>query len=238
MSDQAINNSEEPASFHCCAERHLAQFKSPTAALVYPFALRISKKTGTFSCSAISVGKFLNLHRTTILRAYKELTEFGFFELVYYGQFDTNVYAVLKHEEWAAKHPGQCVKKIEFPWTGEGDPLGQQLWVASGCRVKFKEFQVTGFRKTGLPEDTIVALFKEFRSGIGRNRKPKNVPYHFLQFLRLAAKRGLVASGDSSSTESLPCDSMVSLPCGSTSVSSVHESRSAGATEVSEVVDV
>ncbi len=183
-----MNEADNLTSFHCCAEWHLAQLGSPSAALVYPFALRISKNSGKFACSATSVGAFFGKHRTTILRAYHELTKVGLFELLEYGKFDVNIYNVLRHDAWAPKHPGLCAKKIEFPWTGEGDLLGQQLYAASGCRVKFKEFQITACRKTGLPEETIVSLFTEWRDGVGKFRKPRNMFFHFLMFLRTTAE--------------------------------------------------
>jgi len=171
-------------NFHCGSEWHLSRLDSRAAALVHPFALRISKGSKRFAASATSVAQFFGLHRTTILRAYHELNELGFFELLEYGMFDTNIYRVLNHTEWAKEHPGLCTMKAEFPWTGEGDPLGPRLFAASGCRVKFKEFQIREYRETGLPEDTIVRHFEEFRSGTGKFRRARNVPYYFLMHLR------------------------------------------------------
>jgi len=188
-------NIEENTSFHCCAEWHLAKLSSPSAAFVYPFALRISKNSGKFACSATSVGAFFGKHRTTILRAYHELTNVGLFELLEYGKFDVNIYKVLKHDAWALKHPGLCTRKVEFPWTGEGDALGQNLWAASGCRVKFKEFQVAACRKTGLREETIVSLFTEWLEGVGKFRRSRNVPFHFLMFLKTAREDQVVEQG-------------------------------------------
>jgi hypothetical protein len=175
---------DEPTNVHCGSEWHLARLHCPTAALVYPFALRISKNSGKFACSAISIAAFLGAHRTTVLRAFQRLTEIGFFELLEYGKFDSNIYTVVKHRAWAEAHPGRCTEKTVFPWTGEGDPLGQQLYAASGCRVKFKEFQIKEYRRLGLDQAELVALFEEFRAGIGRLRKARNVPFHFLQYLR------------------------------------------------------
>jgi hypothetical protein len=177
------NNCEAFTNYHCCAEWHLARLHSPTAALVYPFALRLSKTSRKFACSAVSVGEFFGLDRKTILRAYRQLTDKGFFELVESGAFDVNIYRVLLHKEWAAKYPGQCAKKIEFPWAGEGDLLGRRLYAASGGKVKFKPFQIVGYRNTGLKEDKIVALFEEFLPESGRFRS-KNVGFQFLKYLK------------------------------------------------------
>jgi len=179
-----VLNHEESTNYHCCAEWHLAQVRCPTAALVYPFALRISKNSRMFSCSAISVARFLGLHRTTVLRAYHKLSDIGFFDLLEYGKFDTNIYRVVSHRAWAESHPGKCPEKTQFPWTGEGDLLAQKLYGASGGRVTFKPFQISEYRKSGLAEDEIVTRFKEFRAGIGKYRQPRNVGFHFMQYLR------------------------------------------------------
>jgi hypothetical protein len=181
-------NYEELSNFYCSSEWHLARLRCPTAALVYPFALRISKNSGKFSCSAISVARFLDVHRTTVLRAYHQLSELGFFELLEYGRFDTNIYSVVLHSDWAERHPGRCIQKIQFPWSGEGDPLAQQLYAASGGRVKFREFQIREYRKMGLDEAELVARFNEFRAGVGKYRQPRNVGFHFLKYLRGSCK--------------------------------------------------
>jgi hypothetical protein len=73
--------------------------------------------------------------------------------------------------------------------------------------VKFKEFQVREYRKTGLQPEKIVALFEEFRSGVGRNRKPRNVGFHFLQFLRTAvSQRASSTAARSPSAVSVLCN--------------------------------
>lgn len=190
-----ITNPEYVGSnFHCCGEWHLAQLRCPTAALVYPFAQRISHTSRRFSCSAISVAQYFDVHRTTVLRAYHLLSKIGFFILLEYGKFDTNMYEVITHKEWAKANPGRCIQKIKFAWTGEGDPLAIKLYAASGARVKFKEFQIKEYRTMGLEEDEIVALFQEFREGVGKYRQPRNVGYYFLQHLRrkCAAKLTMV----------------------------------------------
>jgi hypothetical protein len=174
----------EPTSYHCCAEWHLAQLRCPTAALVYPFALRISKNSGKFACSAISVAHFFGVHRTTVLRAYHQLCKIGFFQLVEYGKFDTNIYSVVQHRAWAGSHPGGCPEKTNFPWAGEGDPLAQKLYGASGGRVRFKAFQIAEYRTMGLEEREIVKRFDEFQGRVGKYRQPRNVGFHFMQYLR------------------------------------------------------
>jgi hypothetical protein len=172
------------SNFHCCAEWHLARLPCGRAAPVYTFAQRISHNSRRFSCSAVSVARYFDVHRTTILRAYHCLSEIGFFVLLEYGKFDTNLYMVVSHQEWAKANPGKCVQKLKFAWTGEGDPLAIKLYAASGGRVKFMDFQVAEYRKTGFDEEKIVALFQEFREGIGKYRQARNVGLHFLKHLR------------------------------------------------------
>ena len=43
----------------------------------------------------------------------------------------------------------------QFPWTGEGDPLGQSLWKMTCGQVKFGDFQVKGLRKLAADENKI-----------------------------------------------------------------------------------
>jgi hypothetical protein len=75
--------------------------------------------------------------------------------------------------------------KLEYPWAGEGDPLGQRLWLESGTRVKFMEFQVRNIRDLGLPEDEILEQFGAYLNlHGGRCKKPKNVPAGFYLYLK------------------------------------------------------
>lgn len=173
------------SNFHCCAEWHFAQFKSSRcAALIHPWALRISRRTGKFSVSAVQAAAYFQISRSTAIRAYGELADSGFFRLLEYGQFDSNVYQVLTHPEWCKEHIGLCAVRVEFPWTIENDPLGQRLWAASGGRVKFKQFQINTFRTLGVPDDDLVTLFTQWRDGVGKWRQPRNVAKHFLKHLR------------------------------------------------------
>ncbi len=156
-------NTTTPAEshFHCSAEWHLAKLSS-VCAIVYPFALRISKTYQKFTCSAKSVAEYFDYEERAIRRAYKELEELGLFVRIETGFFEANVFKVLTHKDWATENPNRCTTKIEFPWTGEGDPLGQKLWIASGARVKFKEYQIKFLRDLGLPENEIVGEFESF----------------------------------------------------------------------------
>jgi hypothetical protein len=177
-------------SYHCCSEWHLARM-SPACSLVYPFALHISKESRKFSCSARGVAEFFGRNEKTVQRAYRELVEGGFFVLLQKGQFESSIYEVLTHKEWSERNPGQCTHKTEYPWTGEGDPLGRRLYAASGGRIKFMPFQVEAYRKTGFSEDEIVSFFEKFLSAAAyhypSNRKWAGLD--FLMFLREISRR-------------------------------------------------
>lgn len=149
--------------FYCCAEWHLARLSS-ICSLVYPFALRLSKTHGgIYTYSAKSVAEFFGYDEWTVRElGYKKLSELGFFVLLERGTFEANVYQVLSHKEWAVAHSNQCAVKITFPWTGEGDKLGQDLYVASGSKVKFKDHQIKFLRSLGLPEAEILSEFETF----------------------------------------------------------------------------
>jgi hypothetical protein len=177
------------SNFHCCAEWHLARL-SPICALIYGFGLRISKKSGRFTCSAASVAQFLGVSIRTVQRGFQELKSAGFFRMLESGKhsFEPSVYHVLTHLEWAKQNPGRCVEKAEFPWTNECDRLGQALWVASGSRIAFKPFQVNVIRNTGIPEPEIISLFESWYPRHKADKWGKkwrnSVAFHFITFLR------------------------------------------------------
>src|SRR5438445_9480081 len=123
----SVGADEEITPYHCCAEWHLSKIRSsPACALIYSFALRISRTSRKFSCSAISVAEFFGLNEKTVRRAYRSLVAAGFFILLERGTFESNMYRVLTHNEWKEMNPHRCAVKAEFPCTGEGDPLGQK----------------------------------------------------------------------------------------------------------------
>jgi hypothetical protein len=154
--------------FHCCSEWHLARL-SPISILVYPFALRLSKPYGgTYTYPASIVADFFGYNEWTVRQSYKELQESGFFNRIETRFFEGNVYRVVTHQEWATVHPGKCATKTIFPWTGEGDKLGQALYVASGSAIKFYENQIVFLRSLGLPEERILSEFETFWKEQGR----------------------------------------------------------------------
>ena len=171
------------APYHCCEEWHLARL-TPVCVPLYFFARRISYQSKIFVCSAVNLAGFLGYNERTIRRGLHQLDEIGFFELEEQHMFCPTKYRVFDHQEWAEQHPGRCAIKVEYPWAGEGDRLGQRLWVESGSRIKFAEFQVCNIRKLGLGEGEVLQEFKTYMEGAGRFKKPKNVPGGFYLYLR------------------------------------------------------
>ncbi len=179
------------AHYHCSSEWHLWQLKdrkdirTPFAAVLYPFAFRISKNSGCFYCSAERIAEHFGTSPDTVRRAMDALTTSGFFVVIDKELFHSTIYRVVPHDEWAQAHPGRCVVRTEFPWSvEEGDQLGEQLYTLSGGRVKWFLNILIALRKTGFTDDLIVEKFKlflEVRRGHGAS---KSIPFRFLKFLR------------------------------------------------------
>jgi hypothetical protein len=151
---------EVGSSFHCSPEFHLKDL-SPICALVYPFALRVSKKSDRFAYSATLVARHFGYHPRRVQMAYRELTAAGFFVELEKGLFEPNVYKVLTHKEWAVSHPNACAIKETMPWEGDTDPLGRELYAISGGRAKFRDFQVKILRECA-SEAEIKSEFQPF----------------------------------------------------------------------------
>ena len=159
--------------------------------LIHSFALRLSKKTGRFCASAENVAAYFHRDRTTILDAFKELRETGFFDLVYPAKGQTpNTYRILTHTQWAAKHPNRCAVKAEFPWTGESqDTLVQELSMRAGGAIRFpavttKNIRAMKRRGKPLTDRQIVRYFDLYYRTTGQHRKARAVPASFYLWLR------------------------------------------------------
>lgn len=156
------------SEFQCSAERHLAKSKG-MAAVLYQFACRLtSKNKGRYHASDAVVAEYFGVSRTTIQRAKQELERLGFFIPVMKGEkFLPNAYRVLTHDEWAHEHPGQCVQRIEMPWSGEDkDKLGMRLYNIAGARVKCRPRQLLALRNTGLGDQVIEQRFEVFMESV------------------------------------------------------------------------
>jgi hypothetical protein len=163
MGDNSKGKPANPESqFHCSAEWHFVQMKSRLAAPIYGWASKVSRRSGVFHASAEHMAQYFGVNRKTIFSALDELTAGGFLELMRKERFKPNIYKVIGHKEWAIAHPGRCVRQVEYPWKGEGDPLGRQLYAISGGRVKFWPNQMTGLRNIGFSDEEITEHFRAF----------------------------------------------------------------------------
>jgi hypothetical protein len=190
--DKATTAELENEYFHCSSEWHTARL-SPVCRSIYPHAFRVSGGIDTklpdrrFFGSAESLATYFGYSVCQVHRGLLELEKAGFFQLVARKKFKPTHYRVLSHDDWASKHPGQCTTKVEFPWTGEDDPLGQSLWKMSGGQVKFADFQVKNLRNLGVGEDNVVKEFCAYWEETAQRMKPKNVPAGFYMFMKDAS---------------------------------------------------
>ena len=181
------------SNYHCSPEWHLARLKhAPFAAPLYSFAFRISKKTGRFHGSVLGLAGHFKVSRWKVQRAIQALLDLEFFVVISQEPFSPSVYSVLSHAAWKKEHPGRCVVKEEFPWSGEeGDQLAMWLWNVSGGKVKYQPHKLAALRKTGLTDDQIVEQFETFVANENARRQDGGwhgrwaaAQYRFLRWLR------------------------------------------------------
>lgn len=186
------------AYYYCSIEWHLNQLrdsdggKTPFVAILYPFAYRISKKSGIFHASAVRLAEHFGVSQWTVIRAMEALKLAGFFVVISKELFQSTSYRVVSHKDWVVSHPENCAVKAMFPWSDEpGDELGKALYNASGGRAKWHANQLTALRKTGLSDDQIVIRFKlyvsqeiEQRQAGGWHGRWKFVPRQFVKCLK------------------------------------------------------
>jgi hypothetical protein len=176
-------------AFECSEYFHLAEL-SPICSLVYGLAYKLTKGgENLFFASADSIAGYLGRSPSQVRRGLKQLEAYGLLNLESAKTFRTNSYRVLSHKDWAAQHPGRCCKKIEFPYTDEGDLLGKQLWQITGGRVKFQQFQVTNLRKLGFSDEEIIAEFADLWKETGHNLVERDVSPYFYKTLQTAKGR-------------------------------------------------
>ena len=174
-------------AFECSEHFHLATL-CPSAAYIYGLAYKLTKQGKELLFpSAASLADYFACSEDTIRRGLKALVGLGFLELTQADPFQTNVYRVLSHTEWAKEHPEQCCTRLKFPYTDEGDPLGQRLYLATGGRVRFQQFQVDGYRKLGLSDDEILVRFGKFWGEKGHALDVRIVSRYFHKILQVAA---------------------------------------------------
>ena len=131
--DNPFSNPLENEYFHCSWEWHIARLCA-VCALIYPHAFKVGGGIETelaerrFFASAGSLAAYFDYSECQVRRGLKQLEEAEFFQLIARKKFKPTQYRVFSHDEWALRHKGKCTTKVTFPWTGEGDPLGQALW--------------------------------------------------------------------------------------------------------------
>lgn len=157
---------ETYTQFYCCSEWHFARLRgrgSNITPIVYTLALNFSKNTGVFNIAAGNLADFFGVEVKNVQRAYLHLVRLGFFEVLHRERGTSVKYRVLKHRDWAAKHPGSCAERIEMPWEDEEkDKLGQRLYAISGGRYRTYANFLKGMRNTGHDDNAIETLFREF----------------------------------------------------------------------------
>jgi hypothetical protein len=139
--------------FHCSAEWHLQDMGSRLTSPLYSWARRLSAKSESFFPSVESIAIHFVRDRSTVFRALGELVKEGWAEIIQREPGKPVTYRFITHKEWAQNNPDCCTKKDVMPWDGQGDPLGQRLYAASGGQAKFLPGQMTGLRKSGLSDD-------------------------------------------------------------------------------------
>jgi hypothetical protein len=128
---------------------------------------------------------YFGVERKTVLRALDELSVMGFFALTRIERFKPNVYDVVDHKTWANRFPGRCVQKMSFPWEGQEDLLGQQLFAMSGQRVVFLPNQITGLRTLGFSDEQISDAFRTFLEEADyEGKRWKHAYYDFRESLK------------------------------------------------------
>lgn len=195
--------------FHCSPEWHLASMKSRFAPILYSWGRGLSFKTDSFFAAIDNIAKYFDVDRKTVMEALKELVECGWAEVTHKEPGKPVTYRFVDHEEWAREHPDKCIEKATMPWEDDGDPLGQQLHAISGGLAKFYTNQMTGLRKSGLPDQRIATEWRIFLGGNPQTgRQWKGVYFRFRKHLLQVADdlRDAANAKNSSSRESAGTD--------------------------------
>jgi hypothetical protein len=159
---------ESLSHYHCSSEWHFARLKrkgrGPNyAALIYSFALHLSKKSGVFYASTPRLAEYFGADVRSIRKALRQLVILGFFEKISEEPGATISYRPIHHKAWAANHTGQCTEKASTPWDEEpGDTLGRELHAISGGRFYPRPNFVKAMRNTGHSEADIREHFRTF----------------------------------------------------------------------------
>jgi len=174
------------ASFYCSPSWHI---ENGLAFRIYELAYMLCKvgtpEEKTFYGSAPQLSEYFRYSERTIYGALEYLSELGFFVLKDRGFFESNVYKVVSHKDWIETHPDQCSEKLEYSYSGDGDPLGIDLYALSNGRINFYPFQIKLIRAIGFSEDETKTYFMAYLSSMGTRRtQRKNIPGGFIFYLR------------------------------------------------------
>jgi hypothetical protein len=181
---QQYDRLQHSYSFECSEQFHLAEL-SPVCALIYGLAYRLTKGGEMpFFPSAGNIAQYINRSPHQVRRGLKELEQYGFLLLEESGRFRPNRYQVVSHKEWATLNQGRCCRKIEFPFSEDGDPLGQKLWAVSGGQVKFQSFQIQNLRTLEATDEEIIEEFQKFWDDRGQNLSPSKVSPFFYMLVK------------------------------------------------------
>jgi hypothetical protein len=168
--------------YHCSSEWHLAR-QRPVCLPIYLLALHLSKESKSFCASAEGMADYFDYDEKHIRRGLDSLQALGFLRVLTKKRYRPTVFRVLTHKQWAEKFPGQCVKKAERPWSGEGDKLLQLLSARTGQKVQWMEFQAKKLRRFDLSDGEIINLFDQYMNGDGKLKKDQNVARDFNMWL-------------------------------------------------------
>src|SRR5437870_9964321 len=87
------NNESFESNYYCSVEWHLARLThAPFAALLYPFAYRISKHTENFHGSVVGIAEHFGVSRWKVQRAIGALVDLGFLVTITKEPFNPSVY--------------------------------------------------------------------------------------------------------------------------------------------------
>jgi hypothetical protein len=181
----------ESTKLQCSASWHI---QNGLAFKIYERAYVLSKTSKKFFASAPSLAQYFRCSDASVYRAIHQLVDLGFFELIEAGAYDSNKYRVVLHTEWRKNHVGQCVVKLEST-SGEGDPLGVELYALSGGTVRFKPQQIVVIRSLGFSEDETRTFFTSFFDDEQKGgRKRRFFPNRFIKHLRDEKDRVFLSS--------------------------------------------
>jgi len=170
----SVNKEVEPqaheSTLYCSAEYHLVALGSVTAMGIYGLALRVAQKTGRFRASTRTLSNYFSVRQQTIVDAMQLLCENGWFEILTADPGKPVVYVPIIHSDWAEKHSGQCVEKLEMPWDAEKkDELGPVLFAHTDGRYKIWPNILKGLRNT--------------------RHSDKAIEYHVTQFWKIDSRK-------------------------------------------------